>query len=202
MKKAGLYARVSTKEQTEGYSLDAQLDAMRDYSQSKGYQVVGEYVDGGHSGRSDNRPQFKKLIADAQAGLFDMVMVHKFDRFARSREYSVIYKALLRKIGIPVLSVMEPTDPDSPTAIITEGMLEVLGEWYSANLAQEVRKGKMKAAKMGRWQGGWIKYGYKVNNEGFFDIEENEAKNLLTMFQKVDKGMPLRQLAMWLYVAI
>jgi len=197
--RAALYARVSTEEQTEGYSLDAQLDAMREYCHTKGYDVAGEYVDGGYSGRSDNRPQFKRLIADAQDGLFNMVIVHKFDRFARSRDHSVTYKALLRKIGIPVISVMEPTDPDSPASIITEGMFEVLGEWYSANLAQEVRKGKVKSAQLGRWQGGWIKYGYRVNEAGFYEVDDTEAQHLLTMFQKAETGMPLRQLMQWLH---
>ena len=86
-KRTALYSRVSSREQTEGYSLDAQLEAMREYAQSDGYGVAAEYVDGGYTGRSDNRPQFKRMIADAQAGLFDVVIVHKLDRFARSREH-------------------------------------------------------------------------------------------------------------------
>jgi site-specific DNA recombinase len=99
---------------------------------------------------------------------------------------------------------MEPTDPESPSSIITEGMLEVIAEWYSANLAQEVRKGNNKSAQTGRWQGGWLKYGYTVNRdlpEGdkFHEVEEKEAAALLTMFQKIDGGMKLRQLAKWLY---
>lgn len=196
--KAGIYTRVSSEEQVRGYSLEAQADAIQEYCQSKGYEVVGEYVDAGYTGRNDKRPQFKKLIADAQDGQFEAVIIHKFDRFARNRAQSVIHKALLRDIGIPVLSVMEPTDPDSPTSIITEGMLEVLAEWYSANLGQEVRKGKTKAAKLGKWQGGFIKYGYKVE-DGYHAIDEAEAKHVLTIFEKATTGMPLRRIMRWLH---
>ena len=200
MKKAAIYTRVSSEEQVQGYSLDAQVDAIREYCESKGYEVAGEYVDGGYTGRNDKRPQFKKLIADAQeGGRFEAVIVHKFDRFARNRAQSVIHKALLRDLGIPVLSVMEPTDPDNPSSIITEGMLEVLAEWYSANLGQEVRKGKTKGAKLGRWMGGFIKYGYKVNDDGYHVINETEAKHVLNIFQKADSGMPLRQIVLWLH---
>lgn len=200
-KRAALYSRVSSREQTEGYSLDAQLEAMRGYAQSDGYHVVAEYVDGGYTGRSDNRPQFKSMIADAQAGLFDVVIVHKLDRFARSREHSIIYKALLRKIGIPVLSVTEPMDPNSPASIITEGMLEVLGEWYSANLGQEVRKGRTKGAKLGKWMGGFVKFGYKVDEKGYYAVDESEAKHVLSMFEKADSGMTLGRIVKWLHAA-
>jgi site-specific DNA recombinase len=64
-KKAALYVRVSSEEQIEGYSLDAQLEAMRGYCHSKGYEVTGEYIEGGYTGKNDKRPQFKSMIADA-----------------------------------------------------------------------------------------------------------------------------------------
>lgn len=129
MKRAAIYARLSSEEQTQGYSLDAQVDAIHEYCVNEGYEVAGEYVDAGYSGTNDKRPQFKKLIADAQDDLFETVIVHKFNRFARNRVESVTYKALLRDINIPLLSVTEPIDPENPASIITEGMLEVLTEW-------------------------------------------------------------------------
>jgi site-specific DNA recombinase len=199
MKKAAIYARVSSEDQTMGFSLDAQVEAIQDYCKSKGYEVAGEYVDAGYTGTNDQRPQLRRLIADAQDGIFEAVIVHKFDRFARNRAQSVIHKALLRDLGISVLSVMEPTDPDNPSSIITEGVLEVLGEWFSANLGSEVRKGRTKGAKLGKWMGGFIKFGYKVNDEGYNAIDETEAKHVLSIFQKAASGMPLRQIVLWLH---
>jgi len=203
MKKAALYARVSSEEQTKGYSLEAQLEACRQYCQNDNYEVTGEYVDGGYSakysGANDKRQQFKKLIADAQDSLFEVVVVDKLDRFARNRAQSVIHKELLKNIGISVLSVKEPLDPDNPASIITEGMLEVLAEWYSVNLGQEVRKGRTKGAKLGKWMGGFVKFGYTVNEDGYYAINEDEAKHVITIFQKAATGMPLRQIMRWLH---
>ena len=199
MKKAGVYARVSSEEQTHGYSLDAQIEAIRDYCAGKGYEVSGEYVDAGYTGRNDKRPQFRKLLVDAQDGLFEAVIVHKFDRFARNRAQSVIHKALLRDIGIPVLSVSEPTDPDNPSSIITEGILEVVAEWYSANLGQEVRKGRTKGAKLGKYMGGFVRYGYKIDGESHTMIDEDEANHVLSIFHQAADGVPLRQIVLWLH---
>lgn len=200
LKRAALYARVSREEQVKGYSLDAQLEACRQYCESKGYEVAREYVDGGVSAKTDKRPEFKKLIGDAQAGLFELVVIHKFDRFARNRADSVAYKALLRKkLGVSVFSVMEPTDPDSPTSIIMEGMLEVMAEWYSANLGQEVREKKKQAAKSGKYMGGFVKYGYKVDDHGYIVLDETEAHHVRTIFEKVADGMHQRQMVSWLH---
>lgn len=202
-KRAAAYCRVSSEEQVQGYSLDAQIEAIHEYCKDKGYEVVAEYIDGDysakHSGKNDKRQQFKKLIADAQDGLFEAVIVHKLDRFARNRAQSVIHKELLRDIGISVLSVSEPLDPDNPASIITEGMLEVLGEWYSVNLGQEVRKGRTKGAKLGKWMGGFIKYGYEVDDKGYHAIDDTEAKHVLSIFHKAADGVPLRQIVLWLH---
>jgi len=191
----------------DGFSLGAQEDFMRNFCQGNGYEVFDTYVDGGYSGKSDDRPEFKRMIADAQAGLFDVVIVHKFDRFARNRAQAVHYKALLKDIGINVVSVSEPIDPDSPSSILLEGVLETVAEWYSANLSEEVRKGKLKGFASGYYQGGYLKYGYKlktvaVGNEDkhVLDIDEVEAAVLITIFNKAAGGMTLRKLAQWLYM--
>src|SRR5688500_3929753 len=86
--RAALYYRVSSEEQVEGYSLDAQQRAARAYCESHGWSVAHEYRDEGRSARTDDlrkRPAFAAMLADADAGLFDVVVVHKLDRFARNR---------------------------------------------------------------------------------------------------------------------
>src|SRR5687767_6785386 len=85
--RAGLYERVSSEEQVEGYSLDAQDRAGRLYCETHGWQVAAVYRDEGKSARTDDlgrRPAFQQKLADAEAGLLDVVVVHKLDRFARS----------------------------------------------------------------------------------------------------------------------
>src|SRR5687768_9821207 len=83
---AAIYVRVSSKEQVEGYSLDAQRRACRELCASRGYQVVAEYADEGLSAHTDNltkRPGFAQMLADAEGGRFGVIVVHKMDRFAR-----------------------------------------------------------------------------------------------------------------------
>src|SRR5689334_14517908 len=85
--RAALYIRVSSEEQVEGYSLDAQERAGRLYGDAHGWTVVQVYRDEGKSARTDDlakRPAFQQLLADAEAGRVDAIVVHKLDRFSRN----------------------------------------------------------------------------------------------------------------------
>jgi len=133
------YARVSSKEQAEKeLSIPAQLIAIRKYCQEKGWKLIEEYLDEGKSAKTAERPAFQRMIALAKRPNkgFDAIVVHKFDRFSRSREDHVIYKALLKKHGVTVHSATEQTDPDTPHGFLLEGMLEVISEFYNMNLAK------------------------------------------------------------------
>ena len=92
--RAALYARVSDEEQVEGYSLDAQRRAFRDYTKSQGWDTYHEYVEEGVSARTDDvvkRPLFQEVINDALAHKFDVLVVHKLDRFARNVRVTIEY---------------------------------------------------------------------------------------------------------------
>ncbi len=153
------YVRVSREEQVLGYSLEAQERLIGDWVRQQHGALRGElvaiYRDEGHSARTDDRPAFQQMIADARAGQFDALVVHKFDRLARDRQDSVTYKALLRrKLGLKVFSASEPSeDSDGSLGVLIEGILEVVAHWYSLNLAAETRKGKRQKAEEGLWHG-------------------------------------------------
>ena len=158
------YARVSSKEQSDmDLSIPAQLKAIRKHCQDKGWSLVAEYVDEAKSAKTADRPSFQRMVALAKKSNrhFDAILVHKFDRFSRSRDDHVIYKALLKKHGVTVLSVSEQTDPDTPHGFLLEGMLEVISEFYNLNLANETRKGMVENAKRGFHNGGNAPYGYR-----------------------------------------
>lgn len=98
------YARVSSKEQAgKELSIPAQLKAIRKYCLDKDYKLVAEYLDEGKSAKTADRPAFQKMIALAkkQNRHFEAIIVHKFDRFSRSREDHVVYKALLKSMTVP-----------------------------------------------------------------------------------------------------
>lgn len=164
--RAVAYARVSTREQAENAtSVPAQLEAIRHFCKQKGWILVNEFIDAGRSAKTDGRPEFQHMVALAKKANkgFDAIIVHKFDRFSRSREDHVIYKSLLKKIGVNVYSVTEQTDPDTPHGFLIEGILEVISEFYNLNLRKEVFKGMTENTKMGYRNGGVAPYGYKLS---------------------------------------
>jgi site-specific DNA recombinase len=162
IKKVAIYARVSSEKQDVDLSISAQLRALREYAARNGYQVVREFVDEAESGRSIDRPAFKQMVAAArQRNLpFDAILVWKLSRFARSREDSIVFKALLRKHGVQVLSITEPFD-DTPTGKLLEAIIESLDEFYSANLGQEVLRGMRESASRGFYVASTTPYGYQ-----------------------------------------
>lgn len=116
MKKAVAYGRYSTDMQREE-SIDAQFRAIKDYCQRNEIELINTYADEGISGTTDNRPEFQQMIKDAELGAFDYVIVHKLDRFSRSKYDSAIYKRKLKLAGVQLLSVLENLD-GSPESII------------------------------------------------------------------------------------
>ena len=108
-----LYARVSSERQVEkDLSISAQLKAMRKYAYEHNFDVYKEFIDEAESARTADRPAFQNMIALAKQKpkLFDAILVWKLSRFARNREDSIIYKALLRRRGISVISINEKLD--------------------------------------------------------------------------------------------
>lgn len=186
MKLAALYIRVSTDDQLE-FSPDAQKKALIEYAKKNGYRIDDRYIfiDEGISGTSaKRRPAFMRMIATAKSKPkpFDAILVHKFDRFARSREDSVVYKSLLRKeCGIKVISITEQMEDDK-FSVILEAMLEAMAEYYSLNLSDEVMKGMTEKATRGQVQHP-ATFGYKTVNSKY-EINEEQAKIVRLVFDK------------------
>lgn len=162
---AAAYIRVSTEDQTE-YSPDAQLRELRDYAAA--HELVLDdrfvYADEGVSGRkAERRPAFLEMIRTAKLPEhpFDVILVHKFDRFARSREDSVVYKSMLKRCGVEVISIKEPLAEGSYGGVM-EAIYESFAEAYSINLGQEVKKGMTEKARRGEIQTA-PPYGYMLS---------------------------------------
>jgi len=147
-----IYARVSTDEQAErDLSIPFQLERCRYHAQGKGWEVVREFVDAGESARTDKRPEFQRMISAARAREFDIILVHKFDRFARNDYDFIVYEKELEDLGIIVESLSEPGDASTPAGYISRRMMQVISSWYSRNLAVEVKKGLQKKVENGGW---------------------------------------------------
>lgn len=185
-KKVALYARFSSDNQ-RSESIDAQIRAMKKYCQNKRYQIIEIYLDEAKSATTDKRPAFQKMIADSAKGTFDIVLVHKLDRFARNRYDSAIYKTKLKKNKVKVYSVLENID-DSPESVMLEALLEGMSEYYSKNLAREVMKGMVENALQCKHTGGKPPLGYDLDQNKKLIINEKEAEAVKRIFELYNQG--------------
>jgi len=188
---AVIYARYSSHGQTE-QSIEGQLHDNYAWAEQQGIRVVGEYIDRALTGTKDQRPDFQRMIEDAAKKQFEMVIVWKLDRFARNRYDSAIYKARLKKFGVKVVSVKENIT-DSPEGIILEGLLESMAEYYSANLAQNVRRGQRETIAKGQFCGGQIPFGYRSQN-GKLVVDEKNAPAIRYLFEQYAQGVPKKEI--------
>jgi site-specific DNA recombinase len=159
------YCRVSSDEQAEkDISIPAQRKALVKWIEEQGsFNLVREFVDQGQSAyaSADKRPAFCEMISFCRKNKIDYILVHKLDRFSRNREESILFKGLLRKSGVLVRSITEHFDPETPAGFLYEGMIEVINQFYSMNLATEVLKGLKENASRGWINGGIAPYGLK-----------------------------------------
>ena len=189
IRRAVAYGRFSSNNQRDE-SIDAQLRAIRDYCERENIQLVEIYTDEAQTATTDMRDDFKNMIDDIFAGRVDVdtVLVHKFNRFARNKYDSAIYKKRLRDIGIKVVSVTQPID-DSPEGRILESLIEAMDEYYSENLALEVKKGMLENALKGKHTGGGRLFGLSTDEEGTYYPDEN-AHIVRRIFEEYANGVP------------
>lgn len=162
---AAAYIRVSTDDQVE-LSPASQLVEIRKWAARNGYIVPDEFVfmDEGISGRGvKKRDEFRRMIgvAKTKPKPFDAILLWKFSRFARNRDDAVMYKSILRKqLGIDVISISEPV-AEGGMGLITEALIEAMDEYYSINLAQEVKRGMEEKHRRGEVQSNpavWLRH--------------------------------------------
>ena len=192
MQNAVIYARYSSHSQTE-QSIEGQLHDGYAYAEKLGYRVIGEYIDRALTGKTDDRPDFQRMIKDAEKKQFQIVIVWKLDRFARNRFDSAIYKRILKKYGIRVVSVMENIT-DTPEGIILEGMLEALAEYYSANLSENIKRGQKESIKKGWFPGGSPPMGYLTESHKLVP-DEKMAPVLVEVYTRYADGESLSEIA-------
>jgi site-specific DNA recombinase len=198
-----LYARVSSEKQAENdLSISAQLKALRNYSEKHGWTIFKEFVDEAESARSANRPAFQEMIAYAKKKVkpFEIILIWKHSRFARNREDAIIYKSLLRKQGVSVVSMNEQVD-DTPAGKLLEGIIEVIDEFYSLNLAEDTIRGLRENANRG-FQNGSIPAGYKAktvmdghNERTKLEPDEAFAPVIQRIFAMALKNMGIKEIA-------
>jgi site-specific DNA recombinase len=168
-----IYARYSSDNQREE-SIEGQIRECNAYAQRKGIEVVGQYIDRALSARTDNRPEFQRMIKESYSKGFQNVIVWKRDRFGRNRYDMMKYNAILDKNGCKLLSATENISEGSD-GIILASVLDGVNEAYSVDLAQKVRRGEKENVINGKGNGGRTPYGYDLKDSHYF-INEKEAE--------------------------
>ena len=191
--KTVIYARYSEGGNQTDQSIEGQIRECKQYAKTHDLTIVETYIDRHITGKTDNRPQFQKMIKDSSKRLFDAVLVWKTDRFARNRYDSAIYKNQLKKNGVKVFYAKENI-PDGPEGIILESMLEGMAEYYSAELSQKIRRGMRESAHKCHVTGGYLALGYKIGADKSFEIDEQQAPIVKKIFSMYDQGKTVTEI--------
>jgi site-specific DNA recombinase len=195
--KAILYARVSTEEQLDNWSVSAQIREFERYCEDKGWQNGGVYKEEGKSARSDSiekRTQFRRLLDDCRKKAFDIVVVHSLDRWSRNLGVTLQSFKHLADQGIAFSSITENIDYSTPEGKLFIAMLGAFAQYFSDSLAKHTTKG-MKERALNGLPNGDIPFGYRrankddsIEKEGHIYIVPDEAEAVKKIFQFYSTG--------------
>lgn len=195
MVRVALYTRVSTEDQAkEGFSLDAQLDRLRFYAKAQGWDVAGEYVDEGHSGRTTKRPQYQRMMEERAK--WDTLLVLKMDRIHRNSRNFMAMMDALRKEGKEFASVTESLDTSTAMGRFVMDIIQRIAQLESDQIGERTyvgmeQKAKSRAGNLGKP----APFGYRYTPEGPFAIVEEEAALVRIMFDSYAKGEKRQDIA-------
>lgn len=195
--RAVIYARYSAGPRQTDQSIEGQVTVCTNFCKQRGLTVQEVYADRHISGKTDDRPEFQRLIRDAKSKKFEVVVVYKTDRFARNKYDSAIYKRELRQAGVQLLYAAE-TIPEGPEGIILESLMEGLAEYYSAELAQKIKRGIHESAVKGRVIGNSVPLGYRTSAEHTYEIDPETAPVVRKIFEMYIKGISCSDICRYL----
>ena len=188
---AVIYARYSSDRQNE-QSIEGQIEICKKYAEQNGYNIINEYADRACSGKNFDRPQFQKMICDSKSNEFQVILLYKLDRFGRNKEETCIFRSLLKKRNIKVLSATENI-PEGSLGVFIEGILDTVNEFYSYILAENVKRGMNQNAERCNSNGGSIPFGYKTIDKKYIADEET-AKYVPKIFEMYRDGTMIKDI--------
>jgi DNA invertase Pin-like site-specific DNA recombinase len=205
MKKAIVYARVSTPGQAEqGVSLPSQIESGQKRAAQLEAEVVKEFIDDGISGRTSARPAFLAAVDYCALHAIDYFITWSTSRFARNRIDAAAYKQLLRKRGTKIVYISTDIDGESDDGWLLEGLFELMDEQYSRTLSKDTRGHMLRNARDGYFNGGTVAYGYRSTPEGNrrrLTVHPEEAAIVREMFNRCANGAGSKSIALALNAA-
>lgn len=195
MTRVALYTRVSTEDQAkEGFSLDAQLERLRFYAKAQGWEVAGEYVDEGHSGRTTKRPQYTRMMDEIQR--WDTLLVLKMDRIHRNSRNFMAMMDQLRKQKREFASVTESLDTSTAMGRFVMDIIQRIAQLESDQIGERTFTGMEEKARQGGGSlGKPAPFGYEYGPGYVLQPVEAEAAVVREVFQRFADGAGKQQLA-------
>lgn len=190
--KAVIYARYSSASQREE-SIEVQIRECTAFAEKNGYAVLKHYIDKAISGTTDNRPDFQQMIKDSSSRLFDTVLVLRTDRFSRDVADSAVYKQILKKNGVRVISVTENFGEDAVGQLMGR-IMESMAEYYSNELREKVQRGQNVNAEKGIWNGGGVPFGLRVSQDQRLEPDPMTSPFVLEAFKRYDEGATMKEI--------
>ena len=188
--RVAVYARVSTQEQAvEGTSLEHQSEQLEKYCESQGWVIAGKYTDPGYTGKDDNRPGLKQLLADAKLHTFEKVVVYKLDRLTRKLRLLLELEEKLKEYGISLHSVKESLDTSTAMGRTVFQMLGLVSEWERDTFIERSKAGRIQRYREGCWGPGRPPFGYTYDRETKkLVINEEQARIVRRIYDEYAKG--------------
>lgn len=195
-KRVFLYVRVSTQEQAkDGYSIDEQIERLKDYCKAMGWIIVKIYTDAGLSGSNTNRPALQDMIKDVEARKGDVVVVYKLDRLSRSQKdtLELIEDSFLSN-KVDFVSMTENFDTSTPFGRAMIGILSVFAQLEREQIRERMNMGREGRAKEGKFHGGgYVPIGYDYI-DGLLKINDFEAMQIREIHKLYQQGQALRSI--------
>jgi site-specific DNA recombinase len=196
--KAAIYTRVSSEAQAseDRASLTDQRERSEAYCQMEGWEIVGVYEDAGVSGAKASRPSLDRLLKDAADGKFERVVFLKLDRLGRSLRDLLNLSKTLEDLGVGIVSVHDKFDTATLSGRLYFSLLGAFAEFERGTIIARTIAGKWGGARKGRWQAGWMAYGYDRDPEGHMPvINEVEAAVVRRIFDLYVNGSSATKIA-------
>lgn len=193
------YARVSTENQLENYSIEEQTDRLKAYCAAKGWSLRKLYVDGGFSGGNTNRPALQQMLTAIRQGGVDAVVVYKLDRLSRSQKDTLtLIEDELIAHGADFVSINENFDTSTPLGRAMIGILSVFAQLEKDQITERFTMGRIGRSKAGYYHGGShppTGYDYK---DGLLVVNEYEAMQIREIFSRFISGKSINSISRYL----
>ena len=184
--KAVIYARYSSHQQKD-VSIEQQVDECTEYAVRSGYSILHVYADRHISGKTERRPEFQRMVRDAEKHTFDAVISYKSNRISRKMLHALSYEEKLERMGVHVLYAKEEFGNNAAGRFALRMMMN-MNQFYSENMGEDIKRGMMDNAKQCKVNSGAIPFGYRKGEDGRFAIDESKVEILKEIFGRVARG--------------